>query len=114
MRGRLPSALANHRHLKEGDLQELAPESPAKSEANFHFPLDIFTFGTSCSESRFLLLNMGLSRRTTAPSVHPLDLGCSGFGLSREFVCLAEVWLCGLCGVCFSGKVSGADLASEN
>lgn len=26
MRGRLPPALANHRHLKEADLQELAPE----------------------------------------------------------------------------------------
>lgn len=52
---------------------------------------------------------MGLSRRTTAPSVHPCDLGCSGFWLSGEFACLSgEGWLCGPCGVCFSGQVSRA------
>lgn len=77
--------------------------------ANFHFTLDVFTFRASCSESRFLLLNMGLSGRTTASSVHPLDLGCSGFWLLREFACLSgEGWLCGPYGVCFSGEVSGA------
>lgn len=52
---------------------------------------------------------MGLSRRTTAPSMHPLDMGCLRFRLSREFACLSrEGWPCGPCGVCISGQVSGA------
>lgn len=43
---------------------------PARTEANFHFIQDAFTFKTSCFESRFLLLNMGLSSGTTAPALY--------------------------------------------
>lgn len=107
-RGVCHHALANHVHGKEADLQESAPEGPARLAANFHFTWNVFTFRASCSESRFLLLNVGLSRKTTVPSMHPLGLGCSGFWLSREFACLSrEGWPHASYGICFSGKVSG-------
>lgn len=52
-----------------------AQRGTAGPTANFHFTRDAFTFKTSCFESRFLLLNMGLSSRNTAPSVHSFGLG---------------------------------------
>lgn len=53
--------------------------SLARTTANFHFIWDAFTFKTSCFESRFLLLNMGLSSRTTAHFVCSFGLGYPGF-----------------------------------
>lgn len=78
----------------------------ARTEANFHFIRDAFTFKTSCFESRFLLLNMGLSGGTTAPALYSFGRGYpdllrkSSEGARRP---------CGASGVFFSAKVSGAD-----
>lgn len=78
-------ALASHVQRMEADLQEAAPESPAGPAANFHFTRDTFSFKTSCFESRFLLLNMGVSSRTTAPSVHSFGLGWISWFVERVF-----------------------------
>lgn len=78
----------------------------ARTEANFHFIRDAFTFKTSCFESRFLLLNMGLSGGTTAPALYSFGRGYPD--LLRKSSEGAH-WPCGVSGVFFSAKVSGAD-----
>lgn len=68
-------AMDTERRLTYKNLLLKAQLGPAGPAANFHFTRDAFAFKTSCFESRFLLLNTGLSGRTTAPSEHSFGLG---------------------------------------
>lgn len=68
-------AMCTERRLTYKNSLPKAQLGPAGLAANFHFTWEAFNFKTSRFESKFLLLIMGLSSMTTAPSTHSFSLG---------------------------------------